>query len=190
MSNSLIEPGLVALDVDLGSSKAEVIRGLAGIVAAAGRAEAEGLAADVLTREGKSATGMPGGFAIPHCRSAAVNQASLGFARLATPVDFGAKDGPSDLVFMIAAAESGGADHMKLLTKLARALVRRTSSRTFGQPARSMRSSASSAMWWSHPSNSQCPANRQRQPDRQSRRCKHLPPQATPLGRPPQAQRL
>jgi PTS system fructose-specific IIC component len=125
MSNSLIEAGLVALDVDLGASKDEVIRGLAGIVAATGRAEADGLAADVLTREAKSATGMPGGFAIPHCRSAAVTQASLGFARLTNPVDFGAKDGPSDLVFMIAAAEGGGADHMKLLTKLARALVKK-----------------------------------------------------------------
>ena len=122
---SLIEPGLVALDVDLGQTKEEVIRGLAGVVAATGRADAEGLAADALVREGKSPTGMPGGFAIPHCRSAAVNTASLGFARLTTPVDFGAKDGRADLVFLIAASESGGADHMKLLTKLARALVRK-----------------------------------------------------------------
>ncbi len=124
-SPSLIEPGLVALDVDFGSTKEDVIRGLAGIVAATGRADADGLAADALTREGKSPTGMPGGFAIPHCRSAAVHQASLGFARLAEPIDFGAKDGPSDLVFLIAAAESGGADHMKLLTKLARALIKK-----------------------------------------------------------------
>ncbi len=121
---SLIEPGLIALDVDLGSTKDEVIRGLARIVAATGRAEAEGLAADVLEREGKAPTGMPGGFAIPHCRSAAVNTASLGFARLSTPVDFGAKDGAADIVFLIAAAASGGADHLKLLTKLARALVK------------------------------------------------------------------
>ncbi|WP_420176250.1 PTS fructose transporter subunit IIABC [Luteococcus sp. OSA5] len=125
MTQSLIEPGLVALDTDLGQTKHEVIRGLAGIVAATGRAEAEGLAADALEREGKSPTGMPGGFAIPHCRSAAVNTASLGFARLNTPVDFGAKDGAADLVFLIAASEHGGADHMKLLTKLARALVKK-----------------------------------------------------------------
>lgn len=122
---SLIEPGLVALDTYLGATKEEVIRGLAGVVAATGRADAEGLAADALEREGKSPTGMPGGFAIPHCRSAAVNTASLGFARLNNPVDFGAKDGAADLVFLIAASESGGADHMKLLTKLARALVKK-----------------------------------------------------------------
>ncbi len=121
----LIEPDLVALDVDLGSTKDEVIAGLARIVGATGRAEAEGLRRDAMEREGKSPTGMPGGFAIPHCRSAAVHNGSLGFARLAHPVDFGAKDGPSDIVFLIAAAEGGGADHMKLLTKLARALVKK-----------------------------------------------------------------
>lgn len=121
---SLIEPGLVALDVDLGATKEEVIKGLAGIVAATGRAEADGLARDVLKREAQSATGMPGGFAIPHCRSEAVNTASLGFARLAKPVDFGAKAGPADLVIMICASAAGGADHMKLLTKLARALIK------------------------------------------------------------------
>ncbi len=124
-SPPLITREMVALDADLGSTKAEVIAGLAGLVAATGRAEAEGLTRDAMEREGKSATGLPGGFAIPHCRSAAVNTGSLGFARLSNPVDFGAKDGPADLVFLIAAAEGGGADHMKLLTKLARALVKK-----------------------------------------------------------------
>lgn len=123
-SPSLIEPSLVALDVDLGHTKQEVIESLAVIVERAGRATAVGLTADALAREGQSATGMPGGFAIPHCRSAAVSQASLAVARLSEPVDFGAKDGPSDLVFLIAAAAEGGADHLKLLTKLARALVK------------------------------------------------------------------
>lgn len=116
---------LVALDEDLGSTKADVIASLAGIVAAAGRAEAAGLTADAMDRESKAATGLPGGFAIPHCRSAAVSQASIAFARLSNPVDFGAKDGPADLVFLIAAAADGDADHLALLTKLARALVKK-----------------------------------------------------------------
>ena len=124
-SPPLITREMVALDTDLGDTKAEVIASLAGLVAATGRAEVEGLTRDAMEREGKSATGLPGGFAIPHCRSAAVNTGSLGFARLSNPVDFGAKDGPADLVFLIAAAEGGGADHMKLLTKLARALVKK-----------------------------------------------------------------
>jgi len=123
MSTPLITPELVSLDANLGSTKTEVITSVAGLIAAAGRADADGLAHDTLARESKSPTGMPGGFAIPHCRSAAVSQVSLGFARLSPAVDFNGPDGPADLIFMIAASEDGGADHMKLLTKLARALV-------------------------------------------------------------------
>ncbi|KLL96397.1 hypothetical protein NJ76_15715, partial [Rhodococcus sp. IITR03] len=77
-----------------------------------------------LEREAKSATGLPGGIAIPHARSEAVTTPSLGFARLSPKADFGAPDGPADLVFLIAAPEGAGGDHMKLLTALARALVR------------------------------------------------------------------
>lgn len=123
MSTPLITPELVSLDANLGSTKTEVITSVAGLIAAAGRADADGLVHDALDRESKSPTGMPGGFAIPHCRSAAVSQVSLGFARLSPAVDFNGPDGPADLIFMIAASEDGGADHMKLLTKLARALV-------------------------------------------------------------------
>ena len=77
-----------------------------------------------MAREGQSATGLPGGIAIPHCRSPYVDTPSIGFARLNPAVDFGAPDGPADLVFLIAAPDSGGAEHMKLLSSLARALVR------------------------------------------------------------------
>ncbi|MFZ2625260.1 MAG: fructose PTS transporter subunit IIB, partial [Propionibacterium sp.] len=125
MSESIIEPRLVALDVDLGSTKDEVIDGLARVVAATGRADAEGLARDARAREAKFATGMPGRFAIPHCRSAAVAKPSLGFARLSRPVDFGGPDGLADIVFLIAADEGGGQEHMKLLTKLARTMVKK-----------------------------------------------------------------
>src|SRR5918997_1234903 len=121
----LITPDLVALDADLGSDKTTVVRRLAGLVAGTGRATgADGLADDALAREAQAATGLPGGIAIPHCRSAAVTEASLAFARLDPKVDFGAPDGPADLVFLIAAPAHGDADHLTLLTALARALVR------------------------------------------------------------------
>ncbi len=124
--SELITPQLVALDATYGGAKDDVIRALARLVADAGRStNAAGLADDAFAREAKSVTGMPGGLAIPHCRSEHVTTPSLAFARLAPPVDFGAKDGPADLVFMIAAPASGDQEHMKLLTKLARALVRK-----------------------------------------------------------------
>ena len=122
----LITPDLVALDADLGADKSAVVRRLAELVAAAGRASsADGLYSDAMAREGQAATGLPGGLAIPHCRSAAVTEASLAFARLNPKVDFGAPDGPAELVFLIAAPAEGDADHLTLLTALARALVRK-----------------------------------------------------------------
>jgi PTS system fructose-specific IIC component len=122
---ALITTDLVALDADLGADKGAVVRRLADLVAGAGRAtDADALHADVLAREAQAATGLPGGIAIPHCRSAAVTEASLAFARLAPKVDFGAPDGPADLAFLIAAPAHGDTDHLTLLTALARALVR------------------------------------------------------------------
>jgi PTS system fructose-specific IIC component len=122
---ALITTDLVALDADLGADKGTVVRRLAEMVAAAGRAtDADALQADVLAREAQAATGLPGGIAIPHCRSEAVTEASLAFARLSPKVDFGAPDGPADLAFLIAAPAHGDADHLTLLTALARALVR------------------------------------------------------------------
>ena len=116
---------LVLLDVDAGADKEAVIGRLAHALAVGGRATDEaGLTAAAMAREGQSATGLPGGIAIPHCRSPYVDTPSIGFARLKPAVDFGAPDGPADLVFLIAAPDSGGSEHMKLLSSLARALVR------------------------------------------------------------------
>lgn len=123
--SELITPDLVVLDGALGTTSSEVVLALAGRVAAAGRATDAGLLhADVLAREAQSATGLPGGIGIPHCRSQSVTVPTLAFARLAPGVDFGAPDGPADLVFLIAAPADGGSEHMKLLSSLARALVR------------------------------------------------------------------
>ncbi len=123
---SIITTELVAIDVDAGGDKEAVIRLLAARLADAGRSsDSAGLVAAAMAREAQSATGLPGGIAIPHCRSPYVDQATIGFARLSPAVDFGAPDGPADLVFLIAAPDSGGAEHMKLLSSLARALVRK-----------------------------------------------------------------
>ncbi len=124
--SQLITTELVDLDQNLGSSPEAVIRHLAGKVAATGRAtEVEGLFADAFAREQKTATGVPGGIAIPHCRSAAVTVPTLAMARLSSPVDFGAKDGPADLIFFIAAPDGADQEHLKLLSKLARSLIKK-----------------------------------------------------------------
>ena len=122
----MITEDLVRLDADLGTDKHDVIRALARIVDDAGRAtDAAQLAEDALAREATAATGLNGGIAIPHCRSAGVETPTLAFARLSPRVEFGAKDGPADLAFLIAAPAGGDASHLKLLAKLARALVKK-----------------------------------------------------------------
>ncbi|NQD41026.1 PTS fructose transporter subunit IIABC [Glutamicibacter halophytocola] len=125
--SELITAELVLLDADLGNSTGEVIEKLASLVAEQGRAtDAGALAADGKAREAKTATGVPGGIAIPHCRSAAVTVPTLAMARLNPKVDFGAKDGEADLVFFIAAPDGADQAHLKLLSKLARALVKKS----------------------------------------------------------------
>ncbi|WP_306355734.1 MULTISPECIES: fructose-specific PTS transporter subunit EIIC [unclassified Nocardia] len=125
MAEPIITAELITLDADLGATKDDVIAALAQRLADAGRTpDAAALRDAALERESQSATGLPGGIAIPHCKSAAVRRASLGFARVRPAVDFGAPDGPADLVFLIAAPADGGAEHMKVLSTLARALVR------------------------------------------------------------------
>ncbi|MCU1573855.1 MAG: lactose transporter subunit [Micrococcaceae bacterium] len=123
---SLITPELVTLDADLGTEPRDVIRHLADRIAYTGRASgAQGLYEDALAREQKTATGIPGGIAIPHCRSTAVLEPTLAMARLNPPVPFGAKDGPADLIFFIAAPEGADQAHLKLLSKLARSLIKK-----------------------------------------------------------------
>ena len=113
--STVISPEIVALEVDGGGGPEAVIARLAGLLARDGRvSDADAVRGAALAREAQSATGMPGGIAIPHCRSAAVTEASIAVARLAPGADFGAPDGPSDLVFLIAAPEGAGAEHMTL----------------------------------------------------------------------------
>ena len=125
--SELITTELVVLDHDLGADKLAVIRSLAEVVGSAGRAsDVEQLVHDAEAREATSPTGLPGGIAIPHCRTTGVAVPTVAFARLSPPVDFGAKDGPADLAFLIAAPAGGDSTHLELLTKLARALVKPT----------------------------------------------------------------
>lgn len=126
MSSRLITTDLVALDADFGDSIESVITNLATLVHDTGRATSvDELAGPAIAREAKAGTGVPGGVAIPHCRSAAVSEPTLAFARLSRGVDFSGPDGDAHLVFLIAAPEGGGKAHLKILSKLARALVKK-----------------------------------------------------------------
>lgn len=121
--SELITAELVDLDLSAGSKEAAA-RSLAERMAGLGRVtDLDGFLADVAAREAQMPTGLDGGIGIPHCRSAHVTEPTLAFGRSAAGIDFGAADGPADLIFLIAAPAGGDADHLSILSTLARHLM-------------------------------------------------------------------
>lgn len=123
-------PDLPALTVELVDLELEAedrhaaTRRLAALLAATGRVDdLDGFLTDVRAREALMATGLEGGIGIPHARSRHVRVPSLAVGRSAAGVDYGAPDGPAHLIFLIAVPEGAGADHLTLLSSLARRLV-------------------------------------------------------------------
>jgi len=77
----------------------------------------------ILQRERLGSTGVGNGIAIPHGKLAGIKKITGLFARLENPVEFEALDDqPVDLVFLLLAPESAGADHLKALSRIARVL--------------------------------------------------------------------
>lgn len=121
--SELITPDLVDLGLSAGTKQAAA-RSLAERMAAAGRVtDLEGFLADVAAREAQMPTGLDGGIGIPHCRSAHVTEPTLAFGRSARGIDFGAPDGPADLIFLIAAPAGADDAHLTILSALARRLT-------------------------------------------------------------------
>ncbi|MGX1626853.1 PTS fructose transporter subunit IIABC [Streptomyces albidoflavus] len=139
--SQLITADLV--DVDLfADTKEAAARSLAERMAAAGRVtDLEAFLADVAAREAQMPTGLDGGIGIPHCRSAHVTEPTLAFGRRADGVDFGAPDGPADLIFLIAAPAGADDDHLTILS----ALARRLADSTFTEALRAERDPARAA---------------------------------------------
>jgi len=77
----------------------------------------------LLQRERLGSTGVGDGVAIPHGKLAKCERIFGVFARLERAIDFEAPDGlPVDLILMLVAPESAGADHLKALATSARLL--------------------------------------------------------------------
>ena len=123
MTSHLITADLVVIDLPA-ASKDVVIEALAERLATAGRVtDGETFAADVRAREAQTPTGLPGQVGLPHAKSDAVLTPSLAVATVPGGVDFGGPDGPSTLVFLIAAPAMGDNVHLQILAKLARKLM-------------------------------------------------------------------
>jgi nitrogen PTS system EIIA component len=81
----------------------------------------------LLERERLGTTGVGMGIAIPHGRFAKLGKLIGLFARLDKPIPFDAVDEqPVDLIFLLLAPESAGADHLKALARVSRLLRDKT----------------------------------------------------------------
>ncbi|MFE5845323.1 fructose-specific PTS transporter subunit EIIC [Streptomyces niveus] len=121
--SDMITADLVDLDL-AAQTKEAAARSLAERMVALGRVtDLDGFLADVAAREAQMPTGLDGGIGIPHCRSEHVTEPTLAFGRPADGIDFGAPDGPADLIFLIAAPAGADDAHLTILSALARRLM-------------------------------------------------------------------
>ncbi len=121
--SDMITADLVDLDLSADTKEAAA-RALAERMVALGRVtDLDGFLADVAAREAQMPTGLDGGIGIPHCRSEHVTEPTLAFGRSASGIDFGAPDGPADLIFLIAAPAGADDAHLTILSSLARQLM-------------------------------------------------------------------
>ncbi len=77
----------------------------------------------LMERERLGTTGVGNGIAIPHGKLPNLDKLHGLFARLEKPIDFQSIDEqPVDLIFLLLAPESAGADHLKALARVSRLL--------------------------------------------------------------------
>ena len=120
--SDLLKPDAVLPSVHAQSKKQALQEVCALAARLTGRAERE-IFDTILQRERLGSTGVGQGVAIPHGKLHGLDRLVGVFARLARPVDFDSLDDqPVDLVFLLLAPESAGADHLKALARIARVL--------------------------------------------------------------------
>ncbi len=112
------------IDLNLSAEdKVEAIRSLAQRAVVSGRgSDADQIVKDVLARD-EMGTPQFDGVAIPHARSAGINEATVLVARSAQGVVFDPEEPGAQVIFMILVPEGGGDEHIAILSGLARRLM-------------------------------------------------------------------
>lgn len=117
---------LQAIDVNASvASKAEAIDYMTRLMEKSGNLnDREAYKKGVLAREEEGTTGIGDGIAIPHSKCAAVKRAGLAAMVVKDGVDYESLDDePADLIFMIAAPETGANVHLEALARLSTILM-------------------------------------------------------------------
>lgn len=119
--SSLLAEGVILMSQPCESRK-QVIHLLADAIATKLGLEGRDVFDAVMERENLGSTGVGEGVAIPHARIEGLTAPIGAFVRLNDGVDFDAIDGqPCDLIFMLLAPHSSGADHLRALAQVSRA---------------------------------------------------------------------
>ena len=121
INNLLVPEGVVA---DLkATSKKQALQDLARRAAEVSGLHERAIFDVLMERERLGTTGVGNGIAIPHGKLPNLDRLHGLFARLEQPIDFHAIDErPVDLIFVLLAPETAGADHLKALARISRLL--------------------------------------------------------------------
>ncbi len=120
--NDLLPPEAVTADLKV-TSKKQALQDLAKRAAEISGLHERTVFDVLMERERLGTTGVGNGIAIPHGKLPNLDRLYGFFARLGQPIDFQSIDErPVDLIFVLLAPESAGADHLKALARISRLL--------------------------------------------------------------------
>jgi len=120
--NELIGPNAVVANLRV-TSKKQALQELAKRAAELTGQPERAIFEVLIERERLGTTGVGNGIAIPHGKLADLDRLYGLFARIETPIDFDAIDEqPVDLICVLLAPETAGADHLKALARVSRLL--------------------------------------------------------------------
>ena len=120
--SKLLTPRDILLDVTA-TSKKRLLENAALLFENEHRLERNRVFDSLFARERLGSTGLGGGVAVPHARLAGLEKVCAVFVRLDHPVAYEAVDDrPVDLLFCLFAAPEAGADHLRALAAVSRAL--------------------------------------------------------------------
>ena len=118
--SSLLKGGIIIPCYEATSRK-QALHALSEELSRVTKISAREIEDSVMERERLGSTGVGEGVAIPHARVQGIDAPIGAFMRLATGVDFEAVDDrPCDLIFMLLAPLSAGADHLRALAQVSR----------------------------------------------------------------------
>ena len=105
------------------ATKKQALQDMAARAAALTQRDERQIFETLMQREKLGSTGVGHGVAIPHGKLTGLDRLVGVFALLDRPIDFDSLDGePVDVMFLLLAPESAGADHLKALARIARVL--------------------------------------------------------------------